>query len=384
MIFLVLDAILIYLITKKKESFLLWAFSPIVWYMAPFVSPILPVSFLFLSSYFTLKKYEEKNKFLYLIISAFSLGVACSIWFASIYLTIFFLIAFFYDKRLLIVILYLIPLFAGFSIRLIIDYYYFGLPFLSLITGLGSTIIYILGQQTNLKAAHLIEQTPFYVLYLITLLIISPLLYKLYKLNIKNNKKEIIFLILTSILFLYPPNFQLRYLLTISPFVIILLTQLINKKELIAHVIISLIVIGIATYPYFTDNIDRLTEQDLKSIAKEYPNTSFIAGTSNFNVDSFVFSTLYWNNNIKEFITFDEYDMSKTNNSIFSEYKLESKSKINLLKKMDLIFQYKRTDNKTYNDIKYLISYKNNKLPQPPKEFKLIKEYNVLKLYKKE
>jgi hypothetical protein len=383
MSFLILDAILIYLITKRKESLLLWIFSPIVWYMASYISPILPASFLFLLAYYTLKKYEEKNKLIYFIISAFSLGLACSIWAASIYLTIFFLVAFFYDKKLLQFILYLIPLFIGFSIRFLIDYYYFRFPFLSLITGVGSNILYFLGQQTNFKAVYLPQRTPFYILYLISIFIISPLLYKLYKLNIKENKKELIFLILSAILLIYPNYFQVRYLLVISPLIIILISRLINKKELIISIIISLFVIGIAVYPFFIDKEDKLMEQDLNNIAKEYPNKSFISGTSNYFVDSFVFSTLYWGKDIKEFITFDEYDMSKTNKSIFSEYELEAKPKINILKKMKLILLYERTDNRNYNDIDYLIAYKDDKYPSPPKEFKLVKEYNVLKLYKK-
>lgn len=384
MSFLVLDAILIYLITKRKETFLLWIFSPLVWYMAPFINSTLPVSFLFLLAYYALKRYEEKNKSIYFIISALSLGLACSLWAASIYLTIFFLIAFFYDKKLLQLILYLIPLLVGFSVRLIIDYHYFGFPLLSLITGIGSNFIYLLGQQIHLKAAYIPPKTPFYILYLISLFIISPLLFKLYKLNIKQNKKELIFLILSLLVLLYPSEFQFRFLLTIAPLIIILLGNLISKKELIAHIILSLIIIGIIIYPYLTDKKDKLTEEDLNKLAQDYPNQSFIAGTSNYYVDSFVFSSLYWGKGIKEFISFDEYDMSKKNESIFSKYELEVKPKINILKKMKLMLLYERTDDKDYTDIDYLIAYKDNKMPLPPKEFKLIEEYNVLNLYKKE
>ncbi|MCX6711429.1 MAG: hypothetical protein NT139_00110, partial [Candidatus Woesearchaeota archaeon] len=413
---LILNAILIYLITKRKESFLLWAFSPIVWYMAPFVSPILPVSFLFLLAYHTLKKYEENNKIINFVISSLSLGIACSLWSAAIYLTIFFLIAFFYDKKLLQFVLYLIPLIIGFSIRLLIDYTYLGFPFFSLITGLGSNLIHIFSK-SSLTYEYYFQipsflSVSYLILLFLSLLIISVLIsYKIYKLIKlhkmkefwRENKKELLFLIPTSILFLYPPNFQFRYLLIITPFIIIFLSKSINKKELIIHIIISLIVIGVLTFPYFTNQQDKLTEQDLNQIAKEYPNQSFIAGNSNYQY-AFIFSTLYWNKGIKEFISFDDYNLSQQNESIFSRYELETKPKMNILKKIKLTFLYERTDNRTYNDIKYLIIPKteesidievievNNlkilhpkiKIPPPPKEFKLIKEYNILDLYKKE
>ncbi len=382
MLFLVFDAILIYFITKRKESFLLWIFSPIVWYMASYISPILPISFLFLLAYYTLKKYEGENKSIHFIISSLSLGIACSLWSASIYLTIFFLISFFYDKKLIQLILYLIPLAIGFSIRLLIDYYYFGFPFLSLITGIGSNVIYLLGK-ANIDVAYIPPKTPFYILYLITLIIISPFLYKLYKLNIQENKKELIFLFLTSIVLLNPYNFQLRYLLVISPFLIIPLSKLINKKELIINIIISLIIIFGATHNYFTDNKDKLMEQDLSNIAKEYPNQIFISGTSNKYIYSFTFSTLYWGKDIKKFIAFDEYYLYKTNQSIFSDYKFEVKPKIYILKKLKLVISYEKTDDTNFDQVKYLITERDDKKPPAPKEFKLIKKYNILDLYKK-
>src|SRR3989344_8145392 len=51
LLWLVLDALLIYWYTKRKESLLIFAFAPVVWVVAAWINPILPVSFFTLAAY---------------------------------------------------------------------------------------------------------------------------------------------------------------------------------------------------------------------------------------------------------------------------------------------------------------------------------------------
>src|SRR3989338_5433837 len=110
------DALLLYFITRDKKALLLFVFSPIVWFMASWVNPILMISFLLLLAYYLFKRYEENKKLSYFVLSGLSLGLIPALWFAGVYLSIFFLLAFFYNKELKHLIYYIIPFFATFSL----------------------------------------------------------------------------------------------------------------------------------------------------------------------------------------------------------------------------------------------------------------------------
>ena len=104
-------------------------------------------------------------------------------------------------------------------------------------------------------------------------------------------------------------------------------------------------------------------------------------GTNSVSEEQALFlDTLYFNKNIKEFIRYREYDLSLKNESIFSEYHFTTRPKVNDLRKIDFSLIYSRTDNRAYKDITHLIIIGDAKSPE---NFSLIKEYSILRVYKK-
>ncbi|MEK6904565.1 MAG: hypothetical protein AABW87_03155, partial [Nanoarchaeota archaeon] len=231
-IWLIFDALLLYHITKRREVFFLFALSPLTWYMAPWINPILPVSFLVLLSYHLLKQYNLTKNTPYFIGSALSLGLISSLWWPGNYVAVIFIFAFFYNKKLLEIIFYLIPFLATASIRFLIDWYYFSMPFFTTIRGIGSNILFFLD-----KADIIPGSKPNTFLVIISLLlIISPLIFRLHKLNFRKYRHEAIFLGLATILFFL--NLDLRYFIIISPLFILLLSNYLSKLELKLHYIL--------------------------------------------------------------------------------------------------------------------------------------------------
>ena len=362
------DAILLYFITRDKKALLLFVFSPIVWFMASWINPILMISFLLLSAYYLFKKYEENKKLSYFILSGLLLGLIPALWFAGVYLSIFFLFAFFYNKQLKYLIYYSIPFFATFSLRLILDYYYFSFPLYSLVRGFGSNMAYFLNITPESGAGF-----P-YLEFLLIFLIISPFIYKIYKLNFKEYKSELIFLGLSVLVFIM--NFQLRYFIILAPIFVLLIYKEISKKELFTHIAISLILIVLLTSPYFGETDDYLIMKDLKSIENDFPDEKFIAGGENLSEEeAFTLGTLYFGKNIKEFIWYSDYKFKDEDTQ--REYSFGSKSRIDNIRDIKINLIYERTEGNKDSD--YLIMIGDGKV----ENFGLVKEYKILKVFKK-
>ena len=361
------DALLLYFITRDKKALLLFVFSPIVWYMASWINPILMISFLLLLAYYLFKMYEKENKWIYFILSGLSLGLIPALWFAGVYLSIFFLLAFFYNKELKHLIYYIIPFFATFSLRLILDYYYFNFPLYSLMRGLGSNTAFFFGIAPGSGESIGLE-------ILLLLLIITPFIYKIFKLNFKEYKRELVFLGLSVLLFIM--NFQLRYFIVITPLIFLLIYDKINKKELFAHIAISLILIVLLTSPYFGETDDYLIMKDLKTIENDFPNEKFIAGGENLSEEeAFTLGTLYFGKNIKEFIWYSDYKFK--DEDIQREYSFGSKSNIKNIRDIKINVVYERTEGN--KDADHLIMIGDGKA----EGFNLVKKYQILKVFKK-
>ena len=296
-----------------------------------------------------------------------SLGLIPALWFAGVYLSIFFLLAFFYNKELKHLIYYLIPFFMTFSLRLILDYYYFNFPLYSFIRGLGSNTAFFFGIAPGSGDSISLE-------ILLLLVIITPFIYKIFKLNFKEYKRELVFLGLSVLLFIM--NFQLRYFIVITPLIFLLIYDKINKKELFAHIAISLILIVLLTSPYFGETDDYLIMKDLKTIENDFPNEKFIAGGENLSEEeAFTLGTLYFGKNIKEFIWYSDYKFK--DEDIQREYSFGSKSNIKNIRDIKVNVVYERTEGN--KDADYLIMIGDGKA----EGFNLIKKYQILKVFKK-
>lgn len=371
---LVLDGILLYLITRRWRSLILWMFSPLVWYMGSWISPLMPVSFLLLFAYYNIKQFEKTNKKKYLAFSGLALGLISTLWWAGIYLSAFFVLSFLSFRKLLMTVFFGIFFSLTFSLRILMDYSLFKSPFYSSLKGFGSNIAY----GTGLAGAERALTSTLGELALLTV-IISPLLFRFYRVNPIENMKEYAFLFLTSALFI--ANLQLRYFIVIAPIMFLVLSDSLTKRDIKAHILLSLVLIFFLTQPYFGPTEDYKITQDLEKLTADFPDKTFIVGTEN-SPEGYadMLSTLYWGNKVKEFVEYTEYKLSLTNESVFRSYHLSSKPEINDLRKIDLTLRYLRTDDRDYKDVKLLVIVGNK--PQP-EGFRLIKEYEILKVYQR-
>jgi len=335
-----ITVIFLYKITKKLEVFLLYLSSPVVWFLSPWINPLPLISLLFLTAYYFLKKDNIKG----IIIAGLVLGLATAIWWAAFYFSVFFLLAFLYNKRFYEVLIAIVSFLLTFSLRIIFDLYYFSLPFFSTVRSLGSNLSFLIGDAPGGLPEHN------FLKYFLILVIITPLLYKLYFIEWKKEIPSLIFLILSLILFLF--NFQLRFFLAITPIVILLIVPKVKIKEILISLVISIIVIASLTASYIPHK-DTLITADLKEIANDLPNERFIVGSKQESeeVASYL-DVLYEGNKIKELIRFTEYSLWEKDKNLFRTYEFESKSKINNLRKVRFSIDYLKTPS-NYNNVNY-------------------------------
>ena len=284
---LILIGILLYSMTKKNSVFLIWAFSPLVWYMSIYTSPALPVAFFFLLAYRSFKIWEKNSSKKHLTIGGLSVGLCMALWAAAITFCAFLVLVFFYDKKLKDALLLGVPILATLSIAFLIDWYYYGLPGYSFIRLFGATAVISAGLHPQARAYALsLELLSFIV-------IVSPLLFYLYKTKLKENKREIILLILSLIIFLRYGI--ISYLLPVAPIAILLLEKTLNKKKVILHILFSILLIILITHNYFGENEDTDRINDLNQILEDYKFGKVIAGDVNYGpAPAPYFNMIYW------------------------------------------------------------------------------------------
>ncbi len=363
--FLFLTGLVLYKINKK--ALYLWTFSPVVWYMAGWISPILPVTFFLTLAYYLF----ERNR----ILSALCLGIVSVLWGGGLYVAFFFLLVFFYDKSFEEFLRYVFPFLIAFSIRGVIDLYYYGIPFISILRELGSNLIYFL---PNSAATSLPQRSIW--LYLSLIVIISPLLFKLYKVDFRKYKKELIFIGCMLVFFII--NFQLRLFLVLAPLLLVMLARKLTKKEILFGVILSIPFILLFSYPYFGVGDDMIIN-DLEKLSSEFPDESFIVGSEDVSEEQIqILECLYWGSEIKEFIWYSEYKLWLEDSSVFREYEISSNSRIDNLRKLVLNLKYERTDLRDYSDVNYLVLV--GPEGDAPEGFEFVKEYEVLRVFEKQ
>jgi len=300
-LFLILDAYLLYKLTNNKKVLWLWIFSPLVYYMSIVISPILASSSCLLLSYYFLKRYENENKKVYFVISALSLGLVGIFRTSGFVIIALFMLIFFYNKKFKEFFYYLILVLIVLSFQLLIDYILFGIPFYSILTlASGQTPLYSLPKFLSWQ-------------WLISLIIISPFTLLIYK---TKNKKELLFIIIGYLYFsvLAHP----RLLLIIAPFVIILLSKILNKRLILINSLISIIIISLLTYNYFGNNEDNILKNDLISLEKDFENRIIVTS----NGDAYFFPALYWND--FHYIWLRDYTLHKQNKTTYNRYTIKS------------------------------------------------------------
>lgn len=382
LLWLILLGLLIYYETKDLKSLLIYIFSPIVYYSSIWILPLIAVAFFMLLSYFQIRKYEKTNSIKHLLISGFSLGISISLWWGSIPYVLFFALVFLFNKKVKELVYFSIPLFLGMSIAMVIDLYYFNFPFYSLVRFIGAVAIVSLGKNpSNVSFLNPFREQVI-LRILILLVLISPLLYKIYKLNFKKYRKETIFLVLTSI-FAIAYGADIKYFLPIFPFFLILVNEVIkSKKDLNLHMISSIAVIIIVCYPFFFNTLEPKILKDLRDIKSEFKLTKIISGDERKNTlaNPAQLNSLYWDDPNLKMIWGSDYERILLNKeSSATSYNLKIIPKLNKARLLELSASM-NFDTSQDLDAQYQVLGKNE---QSLPKFKLVKCYPVLCLYKK-
>ncbi len=350
---------------KDKKAFFIFAFSPIVWYTGIQTTPILPATFLFLLALIFFKEKEIKHNQIY---SGFFLGLSFATYNPIIFILVFFILFYFWNEKFSNFVRYIIMVGIGLIPTLIVDYFLFGNPFFSLIKHNGILFVEFFGIKQSQSTSYILGS----LIAVPMLFIISPFLFKLYKLNIKKNKMDILFLITTAFFLLMVKNL-IKYFFIITPMVIILLSEVLSKKEIKWHAIISVFIIGIMIFGFFGITKDVLIQKDLKKIIKESNPENIIVASFQANH----LATFIWEDNPK-FIWYRDYDASINNKTIFREYNfdLNKNQKLNTREIFGISASFKRYENKTYENF-VLVSEKEKGF----EGYKESKCYDVLCVY---
>jgi hypothetical protein len=144
------------------------------------------------------------------------------------------------------------------------------------------------------------------------------------------------------------------------------------------NIILSAVLILILIYPYFGSTYDYKLTKDMDAIANDFPGKTFLAGSSE-NSDLYMELAMnYWGNDIKEIISWQDFELWRKNETDFQHYRIESEPKVREMRKLWFEIGLSRTDNRTFEDINYLITRdKTTEL----KDFELVKSYSILNVF---
>jgi hypothetical protein len=327
---------------KDKRAFIIFAFSPLVWRVSLEITPILPASFFFFLAYLFLKKEEIKYNFLY---SGFFLGLSYAVYDPMIFVAAVFMLIYFWDKKFIAVITYLMFVLLGVMPRLILDYYLFHMPLYSIIRFFGTNTIISLGLYPGTTNIQLLSSFANQWMALLIVIAISPFLYKLHKLNFKENYREILFLTIAGLLLLVRCA-MLKYFLLIAPIAIILLSKVISDKEIKWHALLSMIIIVALSWGFIFVNEERQIAKDLIQINADYQNLSYIVAGP---YEAIELGSLYWGE--KPYMAwYEDFMASKENRTALRGYRFAFDSKIKLRDTLVFSANFERNDNKTYKN----------------------------------
>ena len=182
------------------------------------------------------------------------------------------------------------------------------------------------------------------------------------------------------------------------------LVSLINKKEFRLQLIISIILSLLVITPYIIqinystntpefkslithfknieiyNNQEEILIQDLREISMDFPNEVFIVGNQ---ADSYsLLAMIYWGDDIREFVSIEDYSLSLENKSDIFSKKIYFTP--NIAERREIWIGggigKNSNDDTNYSSIRFAISDEDNISLQ---NFRLVKEYEKLSVFEK-
>jgi hypothetical protein len=399
LIFLFLIVLSVYYISgKDKKALWLMLLSPIVWYIAPWISPIQLSSLLFLWAFYFMKKFHENEKISNLFYSGTLIGLGWALWGSILFFGIFLGISFLYNKKFYHSIYFIFFVFIGLLPRMILDQFLFGFPLYTIIRHIIAVISFsLLGGFYN-------QGSDFNLINIILILIFIPFYsYTLFtKKNFKKDIKTNIFIILSFLLIIANP--QIRLTLIVIPILIISLIKNIDKKrfafQIAFFLIISLLLINpyliqikyetnatdfgalIKNFPNILINepTNKIISQDLSKISTKYPNQIFVVGNTDDKYADLAF--IYWGGDINEFVSMQDYQLYLNNEPTLQEQSFCTHSKISNRRDFCLSMTLRKSfnDQTDYSSIRYAIS---NEETLNLEGFEIKESFKILKVFEK-
>ncbi|MEK6875354.1 MAG: hypothetical protein AABX30_01585 [Nanoarchaeota archaeon] len=348
LIWLILLILSIYYISgKDRKTLLLTITAPIFWYMAPIINPIQIASLFFLWGYYFLERHNEQEKIKHLFYSGIFFGLAWVFWDTVLHFGILLFLCFFWNKKAYHSFLFIIAILIGLAPRLILDQLLFNFPFYTILKSFIGGIVNSLWSGV-IGSGH----TPKTFVNVFCVLIIIPL-YSwtlLTKENFNKDKFFLFFLLLSLLLILSNP--QIRYTLIITPIILLKIGKLINEAQLKKYLYFSVILSILIIIPYLIqikysmnnsefnsilEDINgtsiisigqsEIIQGDLDAISRDFPNETFLVGP--FPDDYAILARLYSGNNIKEFVSMQDYKLYLKNETILFKKEFRPISNIN-------------------------------------------------------
>lgn len=405
LIFLGLIIYSVYFISdKNKRALWLILVSPAVWYMAPWINPIQLASLFLLWSWYFIVIYNRSLKIRNLLYSGIFLGLSWAIWDTILFIGVFLAIPFLFDKKVSHLFYFFIFVLIGLVPRLILDQFLFGFPFYTIMKSSLGTFTNIFGGIYG-SGGH----TQKNIINLISLFLTIPLYFwSIFRASyFVKYKRSMLFLLLSLILILMNP--QIRYVLALAPIMVVLLSGHINREQFKKQIIFSVIISLVFIIPYiiqinynfgnsingveFTSFLESINEislsrefpfelikQDIEEIVQKFPNEVFVVGN---NPDDYAFlARIYWGNKVNEFVSIQDYNLWLNNGTVIYSRRFEPIPNINdrRIFWIEGGISKNEDDNTDYENIEYGIGVN---APIDIDGFSVIRKYNVVYLSKK-
>jgi len=384
---------------RDKRTLYLFLASPLIWYMAPWVSPV-PLATLFILWAFHFQlKFEREEKVKYAMYSGLLFGLAGAFWATALYLSVIFLLCYYYNKKLRDALLFAVFVIIGFSPAMILDQLLFNFALYSLIKHMSSSLLFALygGIYQQGYSTGILNR-------ILVILFVPFSAYLLFnKKMFKENKKTIIFLIASLAFILLNP--QIRLVLVIAPIVFVLLANKLNDRKFKIVLALSVILYLLAIMPYLIQikydtnarylalaveqfpNIQITNEgridlirADLNEIEKLHPNEIFLVGNEN---DAYrELAHYYWGIGIKEFVSIEDYLLYQQNKTTIASKKISSSANIPSRREIWFALGIDKSSNfeADYSKINYAIGFEPD---FAAREFKQVRKYGILYLFEK-
>jgi len=350
---------------KNKKAFLLFIFSSLTWFISIQTTPVLPASFFFLLSYLFYLKKDLKN---YQLISGLFLGISIAFYTPMLIIYAIFGLVHFWKKSFSEFFLWSIAVLIGILPRFLLDFHLFNNPFYTFIRYAGANLVVTLGLHSITRNIQPFV-TPKVFLILIA---ISPLLYKIYRIDRKRYMPHLVFLILTSLVW-FIRGAKIKYFLIISPIVLLFLGKTLRKKDVKIHIVLSIIITIFLTSGFFGAGENVQISQDLDQILADFQPTHILGAP----FQSVKLSAHSWTN-APYFIWDQDYQASLNNKQSMRSYNLNLGSKIPLREKIQISVNFNRFNENVYGNFIYVYPISH----EPPKSYSTKNCYQQLCAYK--